>query len=151
MDLLGRKILADGGQSLMVLAGRIQSTLAKAAELELCAPMAAQLGGVLESIQACIAVLGQAAAGGELRKALADDSLFLESFGHAVVAWIWLDKAVLAAKRLDTATGDDIHFYQGKLSAARYFYRYELSEVPGKLRVVMAMHGDTLGMDIAAF
>ena len=131
--------------------GRIQKTLAKASKVEQCAPMAAQLGGVLESIQSCIAVLGQAAAGGELRKALADASLFLECFGHAVVAWIWLDKAVLAAKSLDEASGDESHFYQGKLSAARYFYRYELSEVPGKLKVVMAMHGDPLEMDLAGF
>ena len=151
MDLLGRKILADGGQSLMVLAGRIQKTLAKASKVEQCAPMAAQLGDVLESIQSCIAVLGQAAAGGELRKALADASLFLECFGHAVVAWIWLDKAVLAAKSLDEASGDDGHFYQGKLSAARYFYRNELSEVPGKLKVVTAMHGDSLNMDVNGF
>ncbi len=151
MDLLGRKILADGGKSLMVLAGRIQQTLAQAAEIESCAPMAAQLGGVLEKIQACIGALGQVAAGGELRKALADASLFLECFGHAVVAWIWLDKAVLAAKRLGEAQGEELNFYRGKLSAAQYFYRYELSEVPNKLKVVMAMYGDSLDMDSACF
>ena len=57
----------------------------------------------------------------------------------------------LAAKSIEGAMGEDLSFYQGKLSAARYFYHYELSEVPSKLKVVMAMHGDPLEMDTASF
>ena len=151
LDLLGRKILADGGQSLMVLASRIQVTMKRAASDPELASLATQLGDVLERTQACIASVGQAAAGGELRKALADASLFLEAFGHTVVGWIWLDQALLAKVKLDGATGEARNLYLGKISAAQYFFRYELSEVPNKLKVVMGMSGDCLTMDVAHF
>lgn len=151
LDLLGRKILADGGQSLMVLAGRMQVTMKRASSDPVLGALATQLADVMERTQACIASVGQAAAGGDLRKALADASLFLEAFGHTVVAWIWLDQALLAQEKIEGSTGEARSFYEGKITAARYFFRYELSEVPNKLKVVMEMHGECLTMDIAGF
>ncbi|MBT6175599.1 MAG: acyl-CoA dehydrogenase [Deltaproteobacteria bacterium] len=151
LDLLGRKILADGGQSLMVLAGRMQETMKRAASNPDLAGLATQLGDVTQRVQACIATVGQAAAKGELRKALADASLFLEAFGHTVVAWIWLEQALVAQGKLDETSGKASGFYGGKISAARYFFRYELSDVPNKLNIVMGMHGECLTMDVAGF
>ena len=151
IDLLGRKVLADGGQSLMVLAGRMQVAMAAAGKDEVFAPLAGQLGNILERIQGCIGALGQVAGGGELRKALADASLFLESVGHAVIAWVWLEQALIAKEKLKSCSDDMRPFYDGKICAAQYFFRYELSEVPNKLNIVMSMHGDSINMDVAGF
>jgi hypothetical protein len=57
---------------------------------------------------------------------LANASVYLEMLGHVVIAWIWLRQAVLAEHALAEARGDDKAFYQGKLQACRYFFRYEL-------------------------
>ena len=50
---------------------------------------------------------------------LANASVYLEAFGHVVVAWIWLEQALAAHGQ----AGD---FYEGKRQACRYFFRWEL-------------------------
>jgi hypothetical protein len=46
--------------------------------------------------------------------------------GHIVMAWIWLRQALVAVDRLPDAQGSDRDFYQGKLQACAYFFRWEL-------------------------
>jgi hypothetical protein len=43
-----------------------------------------------------------------------------------VVAWIWLRQALVAVAGLPGAHGAERDFYQGKLAACAYFYRWEL-------------------------
>ena len=57
--------------------------------------------------------------GGRLVGAAAGDQIRHPSFGHVVLAWIWLQQAVAAYGK----TGD---FYDGKRLAAQYFFHYEL-------------------------
>lgn len=151
MDLVGRKILATGGQSLQVLGAAMQETLVRAGSTSQLQAMAQQLGEMMKQIHLTVGALGQRAAGGDIRAALADASLFLESMGHVVVAWIWLEQCLVALEKEALAANSKQAFYQGKLAAAQYFYRYELSEVPHKLSVVRGLHGDCLNMGIDNF
>lgn len=57
---------------------------------------------------------------------LAVASCYLDAFGHVVVAWLWLDQAVIAIRGIE---GSDAAFYRGKLTACRYFYRWELPRI----------------------
>ncbi|MEM7542895.1 MAG: acyl-CoA dehydrogenase C-terminal domain-containing protein [Pseudomonadota bacterium] len=66
---------------------------------------------------------------GEINLALANAGLYLDAFGHTVVAWIWLKQALIAERALGAATGSERDFYQGKLLACQYFFRYELPKV----------------------
>ena len=43
-----------------------------------------------------------------------------------VVAWLWLKQGLVAVKKLPAAQGSDRDFYQGKLQACGYFFRWEL-------------------------
>ena len=58
---------------------------------------------------------------GDIDAVLANSVVYLEAFGHIVVAWIWLEQLVAANGR----SGD---FYDGKRHAARFFFRSELPE-----------------------
>jgi len=49
---------------------------------------------------------------------------FLRAFGHAVVGWQWLDRALLC---LDASTGDSLR--AGKPWACRYFCERELPKI----------------------
>ena len=61
---------------------------------------------------------------------LANSVHYLSMFGHVVVAWLWLKQAKIAATALPNANHEsEQHFYQGKLQAAQYFYRYELTQI----------------------
>ena len=58
---------------------------------------------------------------GDVAAALANSVIYLEAFGHVVVAWMWLEQYVATEEQ----SGD---FYEGKRQAARFFYRYELAD-----------------------
>ena len=126
LDLLGRKVVQQGGASLAALRARVQQTVARAEPTE-WAEQARQLAAALAQIGDATE---QAWSTGDAEAALANAVPYLQAFGHAVLAWLWLD-VVLALK--DTSNGD---FSEGKRAAARYFYAYELPRIDAWLAVV---------------
>jgi hypothetical protein len=84
-----------------------------------------------------------------MNKTLANASLYLEAVGHVVVAWIWLEQALVAARRLKAA--DDADFYRGKLQACRYFFQWELPKVAQQLELLASIDTTTLDMQDAWF
>ena len=129
-DLLGRKVLMEGGKGLALLAARIAATAQKAAGLPELASYAGQLGDALHQV-------GQATeaawAHGDPAEALANAVPYMQAFGHTVLAWIWLDIAVTVLTHdpqlLQPAN-------QGRMGAARYFFHYELPKTAGWLSAV---------------
>ena len=77
---------------------------------------------------------------------LANASVYLEMLGHVVVAWIWLRQAVLAERSLATAQGNDKTFYQGKLQACQYFFRYELPRTTAQHELLRRLDATCLEM-----
>ncbi len=78
-------------------------------------------------------------AAGDVEAALANSAIYLEAFGHVVIAWIWLEQFLAA----DGQTGD---FYDGKRQAARYFFRYELPKTAPQLDLLESLDRTTLEM-----
>ena len=73
----------------------------------------------------------------DIKKFLADATLYLEYFSILVIAWIWLKQAVVAEKGLAAATSEaEQRFYEGKLQAFSFFFEYELPKTVGmKIRL----------------
>jgi butyryl-CoA dehydrogenase len=72
----------------------------------------------------------------------------MQAFGHTVLAWIWLDVALAA---LDLDAPKAMVSTQGKISATRYFYHYELPKIGAWLRVVESRDPTCADMLEAAF
>jgi butyryl-CoA dehydrogenase len=126
LDLLGRKVVMNGGAGLRLLAARIGATIERATrQAELAAPAQA-LGAAL---QALIAATQSAWATGVPEEALANATPYLQAFGHVVLAWLWLDVA-----RVTEGASADLSL--GKRAAMRYFYAYELPRIDAWLAVV---------------
>ena len=128
IDLLGRKILRDTGTGMSALDKRITRCAAKADALPPLAVHAAALSHAWQSIETTIAKL----AAGDPARALDNATPFLRAFGHAVVAWLWLEQAVSAM----AGATDDVAFYAGKLRACRYFFECELPQIEPWLGIV---------------
>jgi butyryl-CoA dehydrogenase len=129
LDLLGRKVVMDGGAGLKLLAGRIGETIQRAGQLEGLAVPANELAAALQRLGTATKA---AWATGVPEEALANATPYLQAFGHVVLAWLWLDVA-LAVSRPGPAAGA---FGQGKLAAMRYFFAYELPKIDAWLGVV---------------
>jgi alkylation response protein AidB-like acyl-CoA dehydrogenase len=137
LDLLGRKVTQRGGASMAALGNVVAETItsAKAAGGE-----PSELAAQLESgWQRLVAVTTAMFGSGDIEAAMANSVIYLETFGHIVVAWIWLEQ-VLAA---NGQTGD---FYDGKRQAARYFFRYELPKTAPQLDLLESLDRTTLEM-----
>ncbi len=138
MDLLGRKVLLDGGAALGVMAARIRATAARATAAGGAGPAyAEQLTATTDRLLAVTASLG---ALGDPARALADATAYLEVTGHLVVAWLWLEQWLAA----DGSTG---RFYDGKRAATHYFFSRELPKVRPVLDLLEAADGLTLDLD----
>jgi alkylation response protein AidB-like acyl-CoA dehydrogenase len=129
LDLLGRKVIMDGGAGLKLLAGRVNRTIERALQVDRLSEQANALAGALQRLGAATKA---AWASGVPEEALANATPYLQAFGHVVLAWIWLDVALTACERLAT----DDAFFRGKLQAARYFFDYELPKIDAWLGVV---------------
>jgi len=83
--------------------------------------------------------------------ALANASVYLDAFGHTVVAWTWLRQAVIAQTRLheDLAHDADANFYRGKLAAARYFFAYELPKTAPQHTLLQSLEAVCVEIDDA--
>ena len=149
LDLLGRKVVMDGGAGLKRLAARIDATIARAGQAEGLAEHANALAAALQSLGSATK---SAWATGEPEDALANATPYLQAFGHVVVAWIWLELALAAQAALGASPdAERSAFLHGKRQAARYFFRYELPKTAAWLGVVAARDPTCRDMDEAWF
>jgi len=149
LDLLGRKVLRDGGAALDLLRARIEHTAARAGSHPSLRAYAARLIEAWNQIAAVSQALITAA---DEAVALQNATPFLWAFGHAVAAWLWLDQAIVATTRLAGNPGQaDRAFYAGKLRACRFFFECELPKIGSQLAFV-GSHSDVAGgMPLDAF
>ena len=144
-DLLGRKVVMQGGAGLQLLARTIGATIAQARKHPELAAWADQLAQALQDVGEAT----QAAwATGNPTEALANAVPYMQAFGHTVLAWVWLDVAcsVLA---LDATLS--IAASAGRMGAARYFYHYELPRIGAWLQVVRQRDLTCAALDEDAF
>jgi len=128
LDLLGRKVVMDGGAGLKLLAQGISSTIERAGHADGLPEPANQLAAALQKLGAATK---SAWATGVPEEALANATPYLQAFGHVVLAWLWLDITLALGGRRDA-------FVTGKRAAMRYFFAYELPKIDAWLGVVSA-------------
>jgi butyryl-CoA dehydrogenase len=149
LDLLGRKLMANGGASLRKLAGLMQASIAAAEADPATRPLGASLARALAQAGDVATTVGAALARGEAPRALAHAHHAITVFGHLVVAWLWLDQAHAAARALaGRVTDDDATFYRRKLLAARWFFDHELPVAEHGARVLKQMDPILLDVDL---
>jgi alkylation response protein AidB-like acyl-CoA dehydrogenase len=128
LDLLGRKVRANDGVGLRLLRKSVEATIEGTRTDAVLAHWGLQLTTAFDAVYQAAT---WAWASGNAAQALANSTLFLQAFGHSVVAWLWLDLAVAAAR-----TGVDAEHAAGVRQSAQYFFRYELPKVSAWLEPV---------------
>ncbi|KLR56746.1 acyl-CoA dehydrogenase [Diaphorobacter sp. J5-51] len=144
-DLLGRKVVMQGGAGLQLLGRTIGATIAQARKHPELAAWADQLAQALQDVGEAT----QAAwATGNPTEALANAVPYMQAFGHTVLAWVWLDVACSVLARDATLS---IAASAGRMGAARYFYHYELPRIGAWLQVVRQRDLTCAALDEDAF
>ena len=142
LDLLGRKVTMHGGAGLTLLGTTVAATITRARTLGGdTARYADELDAVWNRIVDATTTLWSV---NDTAASLANSSLYLEAFGHTVIAWMWLEQLVA----VDGKTGD---FYDGKRTAAHYFYTYELIKVGPQVDLLVRMDRTLIDLNPAGF
>ncbi|MFT4396841.1 acyl-CoA dehydrogenase [Gordonia lacunae] len=141
LDLLGRKVIMQGGAGLAALAETIGATVERARGVDGLAGYADELHSVVDRLVKVTAHIWSA---GDPKLSLANATVYLETAGHIVIAWIWLEQLLAVGSRTDD-------FYNGKRAAAQYFFRYELPKTGPQLDLLTALDRTTLDVEPSWF
>ena len=136
LDLLARKVPMGGMQGYQALMTEMTNTVKGASSVdtlnELCQQLTKAMTTLNQTTDKLLTAMGNSRSDQHesIDQVLANSVHYLSMFGHVVVAWLWLKQAKVAALALPETTHEsEQHFYQGKLQAAQYFYRYELVQI----------------------
>lgn len=129
LDLLGRKVMSNGGADYRLLRQAVAADLAAAQGDPEAAEIAAAWHHLDRSVEAALASAERSVA------VLANASLFLEAFGHATIAWRLLMQARAAARAVAAGRGDSAAA-RGRRQALKWFIAVELPRVAAMLDLV---------------
>jgi alkylation response protein AidB-like acyl-CoA dehydrogenase len=129
LDLLGRKVVAAGGEALRIFSEEVASTVARARKAGVEERWCAAMEHTLETVGELTLALGSMGMAGEVEQMLRHSADYLELFSIVAVAWRWLAQAAAAREGLARGAGD-ADFYEGKLCAAQYWFAVEVPRVP---------------------
>jgi len=153
LDFFFRKIIKDNGRALAKLSKEIGAFIAKGGAN---AQEKATLGKALEDLQAIIAQLVTHAMASqekpdEIYKCGLNTTRLLMSVGDVIISWLLLRQADIAAARIESASGKDKDFYQGKIAASRYFVHNFLPLISATRAIVEREDGEIMGVPETAF
>jgi alkylation response protein AidB-like acyl-CoA dehydrogenase len=128
MDLLGRKVMAEGGAALSVLGEEIEAACVRADRAGVDPSWTAGLRKAAGDVGALtVELAGRGLAGGP-EALLLHSSDYLDLFSTVVVAWMWMLQAAAARECLAAGRGGP-DLFEGKLCAAQYWLRFELPRI----------------------
>jgi len=129
LDLLGRKVVAGGGEALSLLLAELATTAGRAEAAGVDPAWGAALRAAGDRLAATTMALGQRGLGGDVEGMLLHSHDFLELASIVVIMWQHLGLAAAAQAGLARGGPETPAFYDGKLRAAQYWVTHELPRV----------------------
>jgi hypothetical protein len=152
VDLVARKLQADGGAAFATLIGEIQDFVAAHEKDSAIAVEVRTLGEALVALQTAATTLGEFFMGGRIDQVTLFANLFLELMAEVTIAHLLLEAAVIAETRLaGDPSPEEQDFYRGKVSAAKYFANFVLPGVHAKLQAIRSADRSVLDVPNRGF
>ncbi|HEX4385813.1 MAG TPA: acyl-CoA dehydrogenase [Myxococcales bacterium] len=126
MDLLGRKVIMNGGAALVAFNAAVQATVERARKAGVAAEWLEDVNDAVAAVNELTAHLGALGLKGDVEGLLLHSADYMQLFSIVVIAWQWLDHAAAAREARKPASEA---FYAGKLAAAQYWLATELPRV----------------------
>ena len=142
LDLLGRKVSMMDRAALNALDQEIRLTLDELGRAELLAAEGHQLEKAWVEVCDTARAVEQAMLKQGRSAALANATIYLDAFGHVIVAWIWLKQALAVNQSSQPEA-----FKRGKMKAVRYFFKYELPSIYPQCALVSTADTTCLEME----
>ena len=150
LDLVGRKLPANGGQAMMGFMAMVKADVADGAQYgELEAGYLGPLKAALNDLQAATGHL-MAAGQKNPNAALAGSYDFMHLLGHVCLGWMWTKMAKAACAAVE-AGASDAAFFEAKLATGRYYMAYHLPATAMHAGRIQAGGDPVLALDPAHY
>lgn len=156
MDFFFRKIVRDRGTALQHLASKVQEFIKAGGPGDPLATERGLLSTALDDLQGIIGTMITSLMNSDPRGENGDvknlyvvgqnTTRLLLAAGDFMVGWLLLEQAAVAAEKVDTASGADKAFYQGKVAAAKFFAQTVLPRLSSDRRIAEGI--DNMLMDL---
>ncbi|NHF71936.1 acyl-CoA dehydrogenase C-terminal domain-containing protein [Paracoccus xiamenensis] len=150
LDLVGRKLAADGGKPVMAFFETVKSFIKENEGNEaLKADFLDPLKAASKDLQAAAMFFMQNGMKNP-NHALAGSYDFMHLFGHTVLGFMWAQMAVAAQKSLDAGNGD-ASFLNTKLATGRYYMKRQLPATAAHLARIESGADPVMALDAEQF
>ena len=127
LDLLGRKVVAGGGEALRLWSEEVTRATKEARAVGVEGAWCDAVDGAVGDVATLTMELGARGLSGDAEGMLAHATDYLDLFATVCVAWQWIRQAAAAKRCLAEGRGGALH--EGKLRAAQYWIRTDLPRV----------------------
>ena len=145
LDLLGRKVLADGGAKFGRFAALVEDFIADCGGREELMEFTGPVAELLREMSALTREVG-ARARSDGNEVGAASVPYLRLMGHLVYAWMWARMARVALEK-----GGDDAFHTAKLATARFYFAKLLPETAMLLKQARSGAAPLMAMPVEAF
>ncbi|PCI60181.1 MAG: acyl-CoA dehydrogenase [Kordiimonadales bacterium] len=149
LDLVGRKLPANGGRAIQALFKHIGSFISDNKDNEKMTPFTGPLSAALTDLQGGTMWLMQNAMQNP-DHAGAASTPYMHLMGHVLLAFQWAQMAKISLEQLDAGTTDPT-FYENKIITGRFYMRHRLPETKALLAELQAGADDMMALDAANF
>ncbi|MFZ1985926.1 MAG: acyl-CoA dehydrogenase [Desulfatitalea sp.] len=152
MDLLGRKIVGDGGKAFGDFLKLVQEVIDQAKKKENLAGIAKSMEAAVKRIGEVAGALGKNVMSPHIKQAFAHAFPFLEVMGDVIMGWMHLWRASVATSALAKgAKSKDEAYYRGQIKTAEFFIDTVLPCTMGQMESIARMSNAANEMDEAGF
>ena len=148
LDLVGRKLPANGGRAIMTWFADIDAFVAENKGNEATAPFIEGLDKAKGALQEASMWLMQNGMQNPDNAGAASTD-YLQIFGLTALAYIWAQMAVAAQKQVDAGSTDP--FYANKIATGRYFVERILPDARAHLKKLQSGAGVLMALPAEAF
>ena len=152
MDLLGRKLGLNQGQSFRDLLDEMRKTVAAAKAVPGVEALAEASESLIARLEEVALHMAETARSEKVLNAYAAAYPFMEVTGDAVMAWMLLWRAAIAGRKLaEGAKKKDAAFYEGQIMSARFFINNFIPVTLGKMSAILVNDGTVVEISEDAF
>ncbi len=138
LDLLARKVTLQGGAAFDLWRAAITQTINLSVSHDTLAEQAGALSDALTLACDTTRLVIERQRSGDIERALANATIYLDALGTITVAWRWLERARIATTQMlmESPSQTEREFLQGKLLAARHFFAHDIPRARAQLGIV---------------
>ena len=147
IDLLGRKVSMQDGRAFKLLLTEFSETIEQANAFNSLRPHVEVFNSAVRLIEGVTKKINEEKKGKGDTVALANSGVYLDTLGHIVIGWIWIKQAITVFANPSRRDKSAAKFYDGKLRACDYFYKYEMPKVEERCKLLLELDVTCLEAD----